>query len=351
MSQAVILGLATGVPGYRYGQVELYERFLALHFASNPRARGIFERAGIAYRHTAVEGEFFTGDRTTEERNDVYMREAVPLGLATAECALQDAGLAPGEVDDFVVVSCTGLDVPGLDLRLAGLLEMRPDVRRTCILGMGCYAAFPALRRAAETVVARPGARVLILCLELCSLHMQTDASTENIVSCALFADGAAACVLGAVEAGAGMPRPEVLDSLVLTDYKTLDHMTFHVTDHGFRMSLSAYVPEVLGANVASFVDRLLARNGLGRGDIRFWGIHPGGVRILDHVEAQLGLSGVQTEYSRAVLRDYGNMSSPTVLFVLDRIMREGRPQPGEYGLLMAFGPGLTMESCLVRWR
>jgi predicted naringenin-chalcone synthase len=263
------------------------------------------------------------------------------------------------------VASCTGLDIPGLDLRLAGRLGMRPDLRRTCVLGMGCYAAFPALQRAREAVTAAPGRLALVLALELCSLHLQNDDSIENMVVSALFADGAAAALIGhpngfrpaqpppvaAAPGGfawAGGPR--LVDAATFCDYQTFDHMAFHVTDHGFQMRLSAYVPDVLAANVAGFVDPLLARQGLRRDQVRFWGVHPGGSKILDYLQRQLGLSDGQMEPSRAVLRGYGNMSSPTILFVLDQIHRLGQPAPGDYGLLLAFGPGLTMESALVQW-
>ncbi len=195
------------------------------------------------------------------------------------------------------------------------------------------------MQRAREAVAFHPGRTALVLALELCSLHLQTDDSLENMVVSALFADGAAAALIGARAEGAGFaPRgPRLLDAATYCDYATFDHMAFHVTDHGFQMRLSAYVPDVLAANIEAFVDPLLARNGLGRDDVGFWGVHPGGSKILDYLQQRLGLGDGQMEYSRAVLRDYGNMSSPTILFVLD-------------GLLMAFGPGLTMEAAVVRW-
>ena len=269
-------------------------------------------------------------------------------------------------MDDFFVASCTGLDIPGLDLRLAGRLGMRADLRRTCVLGMGCYAAFPAMQRAREAVSAAPGRLALVLAIELCSLHLQNDDSIENMVVSALFADGAAAALIGAPDpsrqpppaltpaepdggfAWAGGPR--LVDAATYCDYQTFNHMAFHVTDHGFQMRLSAYVPDVLAANVNAFLDPLLARNGLTREQVRFWGVHPGGSKILDYLQGQLGLSDGQMEPSRTVLRGYGNMSSPTILFVLDQIQRCGQPAPGDYGLLLAFGPGLTMESALVQW-
>jgi alpha-pyrone synthase len=240
-----------------------------------------------------------------------------------------------------------------LDLRLAGRLGMRADLRRTCVLGMGCYAAFPALQRAREAVAGRPERKALVLCLELCSLHLQFDDSLENMVVSALFADGAAAVVVGGAPSGSSNGHaawPSLVDAATHCDYSTFDHMAFHVTDHGYQMRLTSYVPELLAADVNPFVDGLLARNGLDRQAVRFWGIHPGGPKILDSLQARLGLSPDDLAASRAVLRRYGNMSSPTVLFVLDELQRSGAPRPGDYGVLLAFGPGLTMEGALVRW-
>jgi predicted naringenin-chalcone synthase len=342
-----ILGLGLAVPAHEYTQLEIYERFLQPHLGANRRARAIFGRAGVKRRFTAVEGEYHRIFRGTEERNLRYMQEAVPLGAQAIRRALDDANLNERAMDYLTVVSCTGFDIPGLDLHLAGCLQLRPDLRRTCILGMGCYAAFPGLQRARDAVAADPSKRALVLCVELCSLHFQPSDDTENVVVSALFADGAAAVVVGWDAASRG---PQLVDALTQCDYTTLDHMAFHLTDHGFRMELSAYVPELLGAAVEDFVERLLARNGLRRRDIRFWGVHPGGTKILQHIERRLELKPDDLRYSRAVLRNYGNMSSATPLFVLDEIGRCGKPEAGDWGLLMAFGPGLTMESLLVRW-
>jgi predicted naringenin-chalcone synthase len=365
MMSPEILSLATGVPGKRYDQAELFA-FLKTLFKRTRHARFIFNQAAIDHRHMAIDPAFYDEPRGTEARNQCYMELALPLGEEVIMRCLQAAGVGPEAVDDFFVASCTGLDIPGLDLRLAGRLGMRSDLRRTCVLGMGCYAAFPALQRAREAVTAAPGRLALVLALELCSLHLQNDDSIENMVVSALFADGAAAALVGhphtdrparvpppiaaAPGAFAWAGGPRLVDAATFCDYQTFDHMAFHVTDHGFQMRLSAYVPDVLAANVAAFVDPLLARQGLRRDQVRFWGIHPGGSKILDYLQLQLGLSDGQMEHSRAVLRGYGNMSSPTILFVLDYIHRCGRPAPGDYGLLLAFGPGLTMESALVQW-
>ncbi len=346
--QPAILGLGTALPAKRYAQKELYEQFLEPHFGRNRLARAIFSHAGIDYRHAVVEAEFYAGNPTTQMRNDRYLEQALPLGERAIRNCLADAQIDAEDVDDLFIVSCTGLDIPGLDLRLAGTLGMRPDLRRTCVLGMGCYGAFPGLERAREAVLAHPDHTALVLTLELCSLHLQFEDTLENIVAAALFADGASAAMVGIDEAGRG--RPRLVDAATYCDYKTFDHMACHITDHGFQMRLSAYVPDVLAANVGDSVERLLRPHGLTVPDIRFWGIHPGSNKILDYIQERLGLAPAQVDFSRAILRENGNMSSATMFFVLDEILRCGNPEPGDYGVLMAFGPGLTLETALVQW-
>ncbi len=354
MSTAAIAALATGVPDARYSQSDIAEYFIALQSKETRRARAmraIFARAGVGFRHMMVGEEFYRQKRSTQERNDLYMPEAIRLGQRTIERGLDAAGVRPDEIDDFIVVSCTGVSVPGLDLHLAGQMKMRHDLQRTCILGMGCYGAFPGLLRARQAVASQPGRRALVLALELCSLHMQMEDSAENVVSSALFSDGAAMALVTSGDDGAEQPhRPRLLRFATFSDYTTLDHMTFDLTDQGFRMYLSSYVPDLLAQQIKPFVDGLLERQKLAYADVRFWGIHPGSTKIVDYVQHSLGLADSQVEESHQVLHDYGNMSSATILFVLDRIQRCGNPSPGDYGVLLAFGPGLTMEGLLVQW-
>ena len=302
MPDAVIRGLATVVPPYRHAQKDIYELFIEPRLGPNRLARAAFMSAQIDYRYSVfADGGFYDRQRTFAERNDAYMRYARPLGAQAIGRCLEDAGLAPEDLDDLIVVSCTGFDTPGLELLLAADLGMRRDLRRTFIGAMGCYAAFPGLHRAATAVRARPGSRALVLCLELGTVHFQDDSA-------------------------------------------------WHVSDQGFRLTLSSYVPNVLRAHAAELVDGLLAPYGLGRGDVRFWGIHPGGTLILDYLQRALELEPEALSFSRHVLREYGNLSSATVLFVLDEIRRRGEPRPGDLAVLMAFGPGLTFESCLLGW-
>jgi predicted naringenin-chalcone synthase len=343
--------VATRAPKQRYSQPEVLDELSDLGFGQDRRARIIFARSGVEHRHFVVDRDFYSIEQTTQARNERYLDEALPLGEAAVCACLDAAGYPPQAVDDFLVVSCTGFDIPGLDLRLAGRLGMRPDLRRTNVLGMGCYGAFPALLRAREAASSGAERLVLVLALELCSLHFQHDETVENIITSALFADGAAAALVGVPAAESHAPGfPRLVDSATYCDYQTVEHMAFHVTDHGFHMRLSAYVPDLLAANIEQFADGLLARNHLTREDVRFWGVHPGSRKILDYVQSRLGLTASQMEYSRAVLREYGNMSSATILFILEAIQRSGQPKPGDYGMLLGFGPGLTSEGLLLQW-
>lgn len=352
MTLPTLLALETAVPAARYAQQDVADYFIARQIDKTRRARAIstiFERSGVGFRHMVVDDQFFLQERTTQERNDLYMQEAVPLAETAVQRGLASAGYSPADVDELIVVSCTGFSIPGLDLHLAQRLGMRHDLQRTCILGMGCYGTFPGLLRAMQAVKSDPYRRALVVSVELCSLHMQFDPSAESVVSASLFSDGAGMALVGGADAVTD-PAPRLLRSATYSDYTTLDHMSFCVTDHGFRMYLSSYVPDVLAANVQPFIQNLLGEHGLSAGDVRFWGIHPGSTRIVDYIQQQLGLADQQVEFSHQVLHDYGNMSSTTILFVLDQIQRCGRPARGDYGVLLAFGPGLTMEGLLMQW-
>lgn len=349
MKTANILSLHTDVPSPCYTQDEIGAMLVgALDLAEPRRAKAIrvvMGKAGVSFRHVVVEPEYFDVPRSTQQRNDRYMVEALPLGARVIRRGLEQAGVPASEIDGLYVVSCTGFNTPGLDLLLARELEMSPHLRRTCIIGMGCYGAFPGIRRAWESVASGANRLALVLSLELCTLHVQLDDTVESVVSASLFADGA-----GMVLIGDGQGGPALVDAETYSDYKTLDHMTFNVTDNGFRMYLSSYVPDVLAANIEAFVGRLLVRNGLDVADVRHWAIHPGSQRIVEYIQERLSLTDEQVAPSLDTLREYGNMSSATVMFVLDRLQRERQPKAGEYGVMMAFGPGLTMESILVRW-
>jgi predicted naringenin-chalcone synthase len=329
-------------------QEELWEGFFAQHYVGGRRglAKRIFANSGVRTRQAAVSPMLEdVSEWSTERRMRRYQIEAVPLGKEAVSRALTDAGLAADELGLFAVCSCTGYATPGLDILLARDMGMSPNVQRLFVGHMGCYAALPGLSTVADFVVAR-GRPALLLCAELTSLHLQpasTRADIQQIVSHALFSDAAAAVVVVPGEDPDGYAVREVT---AVTDTTTADHMTWEVTDLGFRMGLSPQVPQVLSMHVRKLVDDLLSRHGLTIGDVDGWAVHPGGPKILDVVEEELGLPPEGLAASRGVLSAYGNCSSPTVLLVLDALRR--RAAPPRRVVMLAFGPGLTLYGALL---
>jgi alkylresorcinol/alkylpyrone synthase len=275
-----------------------------------------------------------------------FVDEALPLGKEAASASLAAAGVAPEDVGLVTVVSCTGYATPGLDIRLARDLGMPASVQRVSVGHMGCYAAIPGLATVADAAVAR-GKVSLLLCVEVASLHLQPPCGDlEQVVAHALFSDAAAA--LTVVPEGHGL---EVVDVVARTDTSTASYMTWDITDLGFRMGLSSHVGEVLQRHVAAVVGELLSGHGLHVGDVAHWAVHPGGPRIIDVVGDRLGLTDQELEPSRTALREHGNCSSASVLIVLDHIASVNRPQAGDYLVALAFGPGLTLYTALLRQR
>lgn len=341
MTSARLTGLGHAFPA-AMSQDSVWEGFFAQHYAAVPAAGRLFGSVGVHSRHAAVDprGEDVSG-WGTGARMERFLAEAMPLGKDAVAAALDDAGLAASEVGLFAVASCTGYVSPGLDIRLARDLGMSPQVQRLSVGHMGCYAAVPGLSAVADFVAAR-GRPAVLLCLELPSLHVQPAAAAlDQVVAHAIFSDAAVAVV---VEPGTG-PGHVVTDVVAHTDVATADHMTWDITDMGFRMGLSPRVPAVLARHVREVVSGLVARNGLRLSDVDGWAVHPGGPRILDVVADRLGLAESDVAASRAVLREHGNCSSGTVLLVLDRLLRERSPQTV---VAMAFGPGLTLYTGLL---
>ena len=277
---------------------------------------------------------------TTGRRNDEYVRQSVPLALAAARSALASAPVVAAEITQVITVSCTGFFAPGPDVALVRELGLRSDARRLHVGFMGCHGAFPALRAAVDACRADPAAVVLVVCLELCTLHLRSSEDPDQIISGSVFADGAAAAII-ASHPRAGL-RIDALHS-ALAGPASEGELTWTIGDQGFDLALSTYVPKLLEHEIGAALAPL--DPGESWSLIRHWAIHPGGRAILDRSQQALGLSDEQLAPSRAVLREFGNMSSPTVLFILERVLRSARA--GERVVATAFGPGVTVESGL----
>ena len=314
------------------------------------RARGregqvldrMLARSGIEHRYSVLPGGDVPGSMDgggfyrdgafpgTAERMRAYVAQAP--GLAERAARGLDADLRG--VTHLVVASCTGFSAPGVDLMLAGALGLPPGVQRTVVGFMGCHAGIVALRCASEAVRADPGARVLVVCVELCTLHMQETDDLERLLSFSVFADGAAAALVTAEPRGL---RLGAFRTALMPDHRDL--ITWDVGDQGFEMVLSGEVPGVLRARLPAAVEAIVPE---GAGGIEAWAVHPGGRSVLDAVEAGLDLPPAALDASRGVLAAHGNVSSASVLFVLAELMARGAEGPG---LALAFGPGLTAEA------
>ena len=348
MTHPALLSLVTTVPKNQHQQMEMHDRWL-LPYINSPRARAIFAAADIETRYSVLADTTFLADEPgSKARNDFYLHHARPLATQAIKQALTQARLAATDIDHLIVISCTGFDTPGLDVMLAGDLGMRPNLRRSALIGMGCYAGLTGLDRAMSELAARPESRALILALELTTLHFQRGAKLENMIASALFGDGVAATIIGPASPQAS--QLQLLKTMTYTAYDTQDLMGLHLSDQGYQIHLAIQAPKVLRAIIPDLVIGFLDNSNLKISDIRFWGIHPGGPKIVDYMGQALQLQPEALRYSRQVLRRYGNMSSATIFFVLDEIRQQGHPQPGDYTLLLAFGPGLTIELCLAQW-
>jgi predicted naringenin-chalcone synthase len=282
---------------------------------------------------------------TTQVRMERYRDEALPLAIAAASEALRQSGLAAGAISHLVTVSCTGFAAPGVDVGLIWKLGLAPTVQRVHVGFMGCHGAINGLRVAQGFTDSDPRACVLLCAVELCSLHYFYGWDPKRLVANALFADGAAALVAAAdTAAGVGGWQVQATGSCLFphSDYA----MTWHIGDHGFEMSLSTRVPALIGEHLPGWLRSWLGQFELAVEDIGSWAVHPGGPRVLSAVEESLQLDADALAVSREVLAECGNMSSPTVLFILDRLRQRQSPRPC---LTLAFGPGLIGEAALLR--
>jgi len=334
-----LLALATAVPPFRLAQAEIQNRARGFFVGANAldidHLLPVFANAGIDARYSCVPLEWYDRSHGWAERNSLYLSNSLALLEKASRQALARAGLAPEEIDGVVVVSTTGIATPSLDAMLMGRLGLRADIRRLPVFGLGCAGGVLGLARAADLARAWPGARILFLVVELCALSFRrSDASKSNVVATALFGDGAAAAIIGC-----GGEGPAIGASGEHTWPDSLGVMGWDVTEDGLKAIFSRDIPALVRRDLRAAAQRFLTRAGLDLAGIRHFVCHPGGAKVLVALEEAFGLGEGALGIARQVLRDYGNMSAATALFVLERTLAAGAKGPM---LMSALGPGFT---------
>lgn len=344
MSQsAKLVSLATAVPPHVLRQSDVAaaaNKSFAGRYDDFERVARVFKSSGIRQRHAVRPIDWYLTPVGWPERTSAYLDGACQLFVEAANRALDAAELDASEVDTIVTISSTGIATPSLEARVAGRLGFRPDVERVPIFGLGCAGGVSGFSIASRLACSRPGSIVLLVAVEVCTLAFRLDELTKaNVVATALFGDGAAACVLRAYEGGVAA----VEMSGQHTWPETLDIMGWKIDPQGFGVIFDRDIPPFTQQNIAPAIAGILARAGLAVEDVDRFTCHPGGSKVIAALELALSLEQGSLDHERAVLAEYGNMSAPTVLFVLERIMRDGMPSRT---LLTAMGPGFT-SSCV----
>ena len=364
--ETFITAIGTANPIHKRSQAyaaDFIANLMGLSATKQKRLVTLYTNSGIDYRYTVLEDytkEFqdftffppsadFEPFPTTAARMDVYKKEAIELAISAVNNCLKNlSNFSLSKVTHLITVSCTGMYTPGIDIGLVKRLNLNSYTQRTAINFMGCYGAFIGLKTANAICKADPDATVLLVCVELCSLHVQKDQQLDNVFANLLFGDGAAAAIIQSEKTDTAALALEQFHNELIPD--TNEEMAWHIGDTGFEMALSAYVPQIIKSGIAEFSEKILAKMNYKISDIDFFGIHPGGRKILEACETALGITARDNRYSYDVLRNYGNMSSCTMLFVIAAIIRDlGEQDHGKKILGLGFGPGLTLEAMLMR--
>lgn len=360
MNQASILALATALPPHAFDQEEIAEKMIAIFAPDSDKAerlRQLYHNSGIKTRYSVVsdflkeryEWDFWGSDYPKSipgmaKRNDIYKKAAPKLAYEAAAKAIQKWGRDPSEITHIISISCTGIMAPGIEFDLMRSLHLNNSVNRLGINFMGCFGAFKGLAVAQSFAKENPHHRILIVCTELCSLHLQANQNPDNILANSLFSDGAAAVIVGAHPKDNEKSLWSIEKQQSISMDKTTDKMTWEAGDHGFLMKLSPAVPVLLGREITPFTESLLGNISIKNCD---WAIHPGGKSIIQAIEKAISLDPVQTQASWKTLSQYGNMSSATFLFVLENLLQQSELQKWAVGL--GFGPGLSIEGILLK--
>ncbi len=360
-----ITTIGTAVPKNVFNQTELADfmvKVMRLNEDESKKLRTIFRASGIATRASVIEDygkqkdfTFYSNSSnfepfpSTKKRNEVYRQNAIVLSLEAIENAFSRLeSFDSNTITHLITVSCTGFYAPGLDIDLINHLNLPTDTHRTCINFMGCYAAITALKAADSFCKADPMAKVLIVATELCSLHFQKAATDDNYLANALFSDGAAAVLMESETTQKRKISPQLFKSKLIPNNS--NHMAWDLGDFGFEMKLSAYVPDIIEKNLTEFCSALFSDQEKSIQSIQYIAIHPGGKKILTASERALSFSKEKNAHAYHVLKKFGNMSSPTILFVIKEIFDGlSTEDTGEEILSFAFGPGLTLEMVLFK--
>ncbi|HEY6448491.1 MAG TPA: 3-oxoacyl-[acyl-carrier-protein] synthase III C-terminal domain-containing protein [Acidobacteriaceae bacterium] len=347
-----ILSTSTAYPQHYYNQRDVIDALLTF-WGGDANIAAVLSRL---HMRTGVEGRYFARPLdeygaldTWGKTNNVWIEVAEELGERAIDCALKQAALKRDQIGAIFFVSVTGVSSPSIDARLVNRMQLSPKIRRNPIFGLGCVAGAAGLARAADYVRAYPDQVAVLLSVELCSLTWQrNDVTLANLISSGLFGDGAAAVLVAGEQVQRRGPRIVAGDCTFFPD--TEDVMGWDISEQGFRIVLSPDVPKVVRENLGPCVDAFLAREGLRRGDIGSWIMHTGGPKVLEATEESLQLPREALAVSWEALRRVGNLSSASVLVVLDEVMKHQRPAPGTRSILAAMGPGFCSEMLLLEW-
>ncbi len=340
-----LLSLATAVPPYVVTQAEAKERAREAFGGKKAlfdRLSGVFDNAGIARRHIVAPQEWYMADHGWRDRNALYLEAAENLFVEAAASAIEKSGLMPEQIDGVVTVSTTGIATPSLDARVSSRVGFRNDVRRVPIFGLGCAGGVSGLSLSSRLAAADPGSHWLMVTVETCSISIQLNSDDPAaVVATALFGDGAAAAVL----TSGHHSLARITGSAEKLWPETLRIMGWEVEDPGLAVVFDRAIPPFIEAELAGAVDEMCASMGIRREDIDRLCSHPGGVKVIDAIETALQLPQGELNLEREVLHDYGNMSAPTVMFVLERLLELGLP---DRTMMTAFGPGFTCAGLLL---
>lgn len=351
-----ITSIGTALPTYKYQQEEIanfMQGFVGGDDRINRLIRILYAKSAIKHRYSVLPDfstrypnhHLFKGEQAhLSERMKVFSEEAPELALKATVNAMHDVEVK--SITHLITVSCTGMSAPGLEIQLMDKIGLNDDVIRLSVNFMGCYAAFHALRIADSLCASDPNARILVVCVELCSLHFLKDSSEDNLRANALFADGAAAAIVSS--------RPRQQNSWEIKRFysrlmsKGNKDMAWEIGDDAFKMRLTSYIPGLVKEGIQPLLEGCLRAASLELSDVGKWAIHPGGVRILDAVQEVMNLEENALDVPKKILENYGNMSSPTILFVLKELWENRNHDEDDMIFAAGFGPGLTLESCLI---